>query len=122
MIEYVHVKLAIWGKWAERQASKGLGYSSVSPMFNRAQHGGVYESQAPAGVTIGSVSEIHDMNDAVSRLVEADKVLVNALYVRRLPVVRIAREMGIHRQRVYERLAMLHQRVLGHMLDVSAAC
>ncbi len=120
MIEYIHVQLAIWGKWTARQAAKDIGYPSVSPMFNQVQHGGAYESKAPAGVTIGNLSEIQDMDDAVSRLGDADKALVNAYYVRQLPVVRIARDMGLHRQRVHERLSILQQRVLGHLLDVSA--
>jgi hypothetical protein len=120
MIEYIHVQLAIWGKWTARQAAKDVGYPSVSPMFNQVQHGGAYESRPPAGVTVGDINEIQDTDDAVSRLSESDKSLVNAYYVRQLPVVRIARDMGLHRQRVYERLTILQQRVLGHLLDVSA--
>lgn len=120
MIEYINVQLSIWGKWASRQNSKGLGYPSISPMFNQAQHGGSYSSQTPFGVY--ECEHIRETDLAVQRLVEEDRALCVEFYQVRGTAVDIARRLGIARQRLYERLDAVHRAVMGHLNDIAAGC
>lgn len=118
MIEYINVQLAIWGKWAVRRSTAGLGYPSVSPMFQQVQHGGVYRSLEPLGVC----EYVHETDQAVQRLEPADRALCVEFYQLGGSAVAIAMRMGIARQRLYERLDGLHRRVLGHLNDIAAGC
>lgn len=118
MIEYINVQLSIWGKWAVRRSTAGLGYPSVSPMFQQVQHGGVYRSREPTGVC----EHVHETDQAVQRLEPADRALCVQFYQLGGSAVTIAGRLGIARQRLYERLHQVHSRVLGHLNDIAAGC
>lgn len=120
MIEYINVQLSIWGKWAARQNSKGLGYPSISPMFNQAQHGGSYGSQLPPGVC--DCEYVRETDLAVARLSAEDRVLCVEFYQRGGTAVAIASRMGIARQRLYERLDVVHRAVMAELNDIAAGC
>jgi hypothetical protein len=120
MIEYINVQLSIWGKWAARQNSKGLGYPSISPMFNQAQHGGSYGSQLPPGVC--DCEYVRETDLAVQRLLEEDRALCVEFYQRGGTAVSVAQRMGIARQRIYERLDSVNRDVLGHLNDIAVGC
>jgi len=116
MIEYINVQLSIWGKWAVQRSTAGLGYPSVSPMFQQVQHGGVYRSQEPAGVN----EYVHQTDAAVQRLPAEDQALCVEFYQRGGTVVSIAGRLGMARQRLYERLDVVHRAVMGHLNDIAA--
>lgn len=118
MIRYIDVQLSIWGKWAVARNSAGLGYPSVSPMFQQMIHGGGYRSREPVGVC----EYVGETDKAVERLNQDDKKLAVLFYQRRDSVTDIARELCIARQRVYDRLHRVHQEVMGHLNDISAGC
>ena len=118
MIPYVNVQLSIWGKWAVRQNSSGLGYPSVSPMFNQAQHGGSYGSQLPPGVC--DCEYVRETDQAVQRLPVEDRALCVEFYQRGGTAVAIASRLGMARQRLYERLDAVHRAVMGHLNDIAA--
>jgi hypothetical protein len=120
MIEYINVQLSIWGKWAARRNSEGLGYPSISPMFNQAQHGGSYGSQLPPGVC--DCEYVRETDLAVSRLPDADRALCVQFYQHGGTAVSVAQRMGIARQRLYERLDAVHRAVMGHLNDIAAGC
>lgn len=120
MIEYINVQLSIWGKWAVRQNSNGLGYPSISPMFSQAQHGGSYSGQTPFGVC--ECERIRETDLAVQRLPDADRALCVEFYQRGGTAVSIAGRLGIARQRLYERLDAVHRSVMGHLNDIAAGC
>jgi hypothetical protein len=120
VIPYIDVQLSVWGKWAMRNSSKGLGYPSVSPMFNLAQRGGSYGSQLPPGVC--DCEYVRETDLAVSRLPKADRSLCVEFYQIRGPAVDIARRLGIARQRLYERLDAVHRAIMGHLQDIAAGC
>lgn len=120
MIEYINVQLSIWGKWAVRRSSAGLGYPSVSPMFSQVQHGGAYSSSIPPGICEGDYVRQTDL--AVQRLDPADRALCVEFYQVSGTAVDIARRLGIARQRLYERLDVVHRAVMGHLNDIAAGC
>ena len=114
---YIDRQLHHWGLWANRRATDGLGYPSVSPMFQQVQHGrGTYRSQEPAGVC----EYVHDTDAAVNRLPSEDQQLCVEFYRRGGSVVAIAARLGIARQRLYERLDAVHRAVMGHLNDIAA--
>jgi DNA-binding NtrC family response regulator len=118
MIEYINLQLSVWGKWAVRQNSKGLGYPSISPMFNQMQHGGSYGSSLPAGVS--DCNYVRETDLAVQRLPEADRALCVEFYQVGGSAVSVAQRLGIARQRLYERLDAVHRAVMGHLNDIAA--
>lgn len=118
MIDHVNALLSAWGKWAVRCETAGLGYPSVSPMFQQMQHGGAYRSREP----IGCSDYVHDTDAAVQRLDPEDRKLCREMYKIGGTTVAIASRLGMARQRFYERLHVVHQRVLGHLLDIEAGC
>jgi hypothetical protein len=118
--DYIHMQLGIWGKWAARQNSKGLGYPSISPMFNQAQHGGSYGSQLPPGVC--DCEYVRETDQAVQRLPEEDRALCVQLYQVGGTAVAVAGRLGMARQRLYERLDTVHRAVMGHLNDIAAGC
>ena len=120
MIEYVGVQLSIWGKWAVRKSSHGLGYPSISPMFNQVQHGGGYGSHEPRGVCV--CEYVADTDQAVQRLDAPDQALCVQIYQVGGSMAEIARRMGCARQRMYERLDSVHRKMLGHLNDIAAGC
>lgn len=120
MIEYINVQLSIWGKWAVRRGSAGLGYPSISPMFKDAKHGGTYGSQLPPGVCV--LEYVRETDLAVARLSAEDRVLCVEFYQRGGTAVAIASRMGIARQRLYERLDAVHRAVMAHLNDIAVGC
>ena len=122
MIDYVNVQLSAWGKWSARNASKGMGYSPICPMFKQAQHGGAFGSSIPVGVDVSGIDHIRDTDEAVRRLDAASRALCVEFYVVNGSGVDIARRMGITRKALYERIHSMHQRVLGLLNDVVAGC
>jgi hypothetical protein len=118
MIEYINVQLSIWGKWAARQNSKGLGYPSISPMFNQAQHGGSYGSQLPPGVC--DCEYVRETELAVQRLPPADRALCVEFYQRGGTAVSVAERMGIAVRTMYDRLGRVHRAIMGHLNDIAA--
>ncbi len=119
-IPYIDVQLSVWGKWAVRNSSKGLGYPSISPMFKDAQHGGTYGSQLPPGVCV--LEYVRETDQAVQRLSPTDRALCVEFYQVRGTAVDIARRLGIARQRLYERLDAVHRAVMGHLNDIASGC
>lgn len=120
MIPYVDAQLAIWGKAQLRDARKGLGFSSVCPMFRDMKHGGVYGSQVPCGVSLTDLENIADTDVAVSRLPIEQRQLVVEFYVVGGKIESIADRLGIAKRTLYDRLHVLHQQVLGLLNDVAA--
>lgn len=120
MIEYINVQLSIWGKWAVRRNGEGLGYPSISPMFNQAQHGGSYGSQLPPGVC--DCEYVRETDLAVQRLLEEDRALCVEFYQRGGTAVAVASRLGMARQRMYERLDAVHRAVMAHLNDIASGC
>ena len=119
MIDYINRQLNAWGAWANRRATDGLGYPSVSPMFQQVKHGrGGYRSHEPAGVC----EYVHETDAAVQRLAPEDQKICIEFYRRGGSVVAIANRLGIARQRLYERLDAVHRAVMGHLYDIAAGC
>ncbi len=116
MIDYINMKLSIWGKWAVRRYSAGLGYPSVCPMFRLIRHGGGYRSDVPYGVD----EYVMETDQAVRRLPAADVALCVEFYQRGGTGAEVARRLGIARQRLYERLDAVHRAVMGHLNDIAA--
>ncbi len=117
MIPYIDAQMAAWGRWAVRRASRALGYPQVSPMFRGARFAS-RGSTAQQGVAICDLSEIHDMDAAVQRLAPAERALAAEFYVVGGTGAEIAARLGIARQRLYEKIHLLHQAVMGHLHDV----
>lgn len=122
MIDYIHTQLSLWGKAQLSDARKGLGFANVCPMFRDVKHGGVYGSSPPLGVSMTARDNIDDTGAAVQRLGVVQRQLVVEYYVIGGTGDAIASRLGIGRQRLYERLHVLHQDVLGLLNDVCAGC
>ena len=122
MIDKVNVQLSAWGKWAARNASKGMGYSPICPMFKQAQHGGAFGPSIPAGIDVSGIDHIRDTDEAVRRLDAASRALCVEFYVINGSSEDIAQRMGIAKRTLYDRIHSLHQKVLGLLNDVVAGC
>lgn len=122
MIDYINVQLSAWGKWSARNASKGMGYSPICPMFKQAQHGGAFGSSIPVGVDVSGIDHIRDTDEAVRRLDAASRALCVEYYVIRGSSEEIAKRMGVTKKTIYNRIDALHQKVLGLLNDVVAGC
>lgn len=122
MIEYVHVQLSAWGRRTRRESDRALGYPKHCPMFNMSRFDGAYGSRLPAGIEVSSDDHVQDTDAAVKRLSTDQVAVVMAYYVHQTTASELARNMGIARQRFYERLHSIHQSVLGHLNDVVAGC
>lgn len=122
MIDYVNVQLSAWGKWSARNASKGMGYSPICPMFKQAQHGGAFGSSIPVGVDVSGIDHIRDTDEAVRRLDAASRALCVEYYVIRGSSEEISKRMGVTKKTIYNRIDALHQKVLGLLNDVVAGC
>lgn len=118
--DYMHMQLGIWGKWAARQNSRGLGYPSISPMFNQAQHGGSYGSQLPPGVC--DCEYVRETDQAVQRLPEADRALCVQLYQVGGTAKEVAQRLGCAVRTLYDRLDRVHRAVMGHLNDIAVGC
>lgn len=89
-------------------------------MFKDAPSGVVpAASRPPLGVG-GQASECEETDLAVRRLPEADRLLLNEVYVVGGTTKAVAERLGWHRQRVPERLDAAGQRLLGLLNDVVA--
>lgn len=118
MIPYIDMQLSIWGKWVVRSESRSLGFPSVCPMFRDASHGGAYGSREPIGVS--DMIYVDQTDRAVQRLENADRVLCVEFYQRGGTAVEIAARLGIKRQRLYERIDAVHQKVMGFLNDLAS--
>lgn len=118
MITFIDMQLSIWGKWAVAQAQRSVGYPPVSPMFRDVKHGGAYGSAPPCGVC----EQVSDTDEAVKRLPPELRALAVEVYQVGGKSVEVARRLGIARQRLYERLDLLHREMLGHLNDIAAGC
>ena len=116
MIEYVNIQLSVWGKWALRRSTAGLGYPSVCPMFQQVRHGGGYRSAPPTGVE----EYVEETDQAVQRLPPQDRVLCVEFYQRGGTGSAVAQRLGIGRPRLYERLDAMHRALMGHLNDIAA--
>lgn len=116
MIRYIDVQLAIWGKWAVAQASRSVGYPSVSPMFRDMKHGGVYGSAPPVGV----MEHVGDTAEAVARLDKAGQQLCVEVYQVGGAAAKVAYRLGIAPRTLYDRLDAVHRAVMGHLNDIAA--
>lgn len=122
MIPYVNTLLVAWGRWVVRGRDGGTGWPSCSAMFKDAPSGvAVQRSREPLGIGDRS-SECEETHSAVSRLNDADKLLLREVYVVGGTTKEIASRLGWHRQRVPERLDAVGCRLLGHLNDVAADC
>lgn len=120
MIDYINVQLTLWAKAQSAEARKGLGFSSICPMFRDVKHGGVYGSAPPVGVSMTSRENIDDTAEAVRRLDAAQRQLVVEFYLVGGTGEEIGARLGMAKRTLYDRLHVLHQEVLGLLNDVAA--
>lgn len=125
MIVYVNSLLSAWGRWANRGADGGTGWPSCSSMFKDLPEGhGAYGSKLPLGVGDQS-SECEVTDRAVHRLKDQDGRLF-ALAVEFYKVggtgADIAARLGIAKRTMYDRVDLLHQKVMGNIEDIEAGC
>lgn len=100
--------LAIWGHWAVRQASRSLGYPTVSPMFRDAPRGDGFGSQIPIGVAGGAGPEIYRLDFDISRLPIVQKVALVEVYQIGGSFREIAARMGVRRDALSAWLEKAH--------------
>ena len=93
----IKTMLAIWGCWAGRQASRSLGYPTVSPMFRDAPRGDGFGSQVPLGVSGGAGPEIYRLDFDISRLPIVQKAALVEVYQIGGSFREIAARMGVKR-------------------------
>lgn len=121
MIDYMHVQLSIWGKWCMSKARRDVGFPSVSPMFRDMASGGGYGSRIPSGVTMYSVQNMMDMDEAVAMLPIKERALCAEFYIVGGKSMEIAARIGVTKKRLYEMLDVMHSRLLGLLNDVVAS-
>ena len=114
MIEYVEVQLSVWGKWVVRQASKGLGFGSVSPMFRDYRSGGGYSSRVPFGVE----DYVCETNDAVHMCPKDLQAVAFQVYVKGGRRGEVAGRMGITDRTLRNRVHALHVAVMDRLHEL----
>lgn len=112
----MEVLLSMWGRWAIRRASAGLGYPSMSPMFNDAPRGDSFGSQVPLGI---GEPEILMVDAAVGRLPLVLKVVVIEVYQRGGSMREVGRRCGIGYVSVGKYLTAAHQQI---SVDMESRC
>lgn len=117
MIQYIEIQLCAWGRWAMRQATRSVGYPSVSPMFRDMKSGGGYGSREPFGVD----EYVGDTATAVERLEQADRRVCVERYQVGGKAEEIAARLGMSKATLFRRVDAIHLAVLGHLNDIAAA-
>ncbi len=112
----MEVLLSMWGRWAIRQASSGLGYPSVSPMFNDAPRGDSFGSQVPLGI---GEPEILMVDAAVGRLPLGLRIVVIETYQRGGSMREVGRRLGFSHIAVGKYLSEAHLQI---SLDMELSC
>lgn len=115
MIYVVNSMLVKWGNWASRGRDGGVGYPSISPMFNNMPKGDSYSSHI-----FWTDQDILDTDKAVNRLEPEDRVICIEMYQIGGKTKDIYERRNIPRQRFYERLHRIHNDIMGHLNDISA--
>ena len=124
MITYVNGLLSAWGRWANRDADGGTGWPRASMMFRDVPSSQEFGSKLPLGVGNQS-SECEVTDKAVHRLKAQEQRLFDLaveFYKRGGTGQEIAARLGIGKRTMYDRLDVLHQKVLGHLNDIGAGC
>lgn len=123
MITYVNGLLSAWGRWSNRDKDGGTGWPSASSMFKDAPSGrDAYCSKPPLGVGNQS-SECEVTDQAVHRLKDQDQRLFDLaveFYKKGGTGKEVADRLGIGKRTMYDRLDLLHQKLLGHLNDLGA--
>lgn len=104
----MEVLLSMWGRWAIRRASGGLGYPSISPMFNDAPRGDSFGSQEPLGI---GEPEMLMVDAAVGRLPGVLKLVVIETYQRGGSLRAIGVRMGVSDKTVGKYLTDAHHKI-----------
>lgn len=119
MIIYVDRLLCSWGSWSSRMVGRAVGYPTCSPMFKDMPAGGGYGSRMPLGVDDADNAAT---DQAVQRLGVDDRRLCIEIYQRGGKRVDVARRLSCHPNTITNRLARMHQELLGHLNDIAAGC
>lgn len=112
----MEVLLSMWGRWAIRRASGGLGYPSTSPMFRDAPRGDSFGSQEPLGI---GEPEMLMVDAAIGRLPLGLKVVVIEAYQRGGSLRDIGRRLGFSHIAIGKYLSDAHQKI---SLDIEPRC
>lgn len=115
MIIYINSRLNAWADWvAKGRRVRGLSYpTQVS--YARLAGGG-------DGGGAGFDDEAFEVDKAVNALRSDLKQLVHDFYLRTTTVEMLARQYGISRDTVYDRLHRSHVEVMGSLNDMAAGC
>ena len=97
---HVEMKLLVWGEWAVRRASAGLGYAASS--LSITPGGGVPD--LPRGV----VESMLEMDSCVSALAKEHRAFVEQVYCHAGTPESHAAKLGVCRQTFYNRRAVIH--------------
>jgi len=107
----IEVMLSLWGKWAIKSATKGLGYPTSSAGFGDYQppKGDVYDQgRAPGGV---AEIDILRIDAAINRLPQVLKLVVIHVYQTRQSGRAIAAVLGISVQSLGKYKEEAHRRI-----------
>ena len=114
MIVYINGLLVKWGHWASRGKDGGVGYPSMSPMFNNMPKGDSYSSHV-----VWTDPDISDTDTAVNRLQSDDRIICIEMYQKGGKSKDIYTRLNMAQRTFYDRVHRIHNELMGHLNDIS---
>lgn len=106
--DYIKTRLNQWAEWSLQRDSGGLGFPRECSYTRMQARSGSAGFMSP-DIDVDAM----EIESAVSELPEPFRTTVRVFYIAPGTIEQKARDLGIHRTRVYSRIERAHTMILG---------